>query len=83
MATNDEIRALLLSLQAQMDSNDAAPVASGEDRLPELAAQLADHLVHPGVLREVLLSMDARIRELETADDYADAPVPEEIGGGE
>lgn len=79
MATNlDELRQLLLAVQAQIESSDAAvPAAAGEDQLPALAEQLADHLVHPTVLRDVLLSFDARLRELETP------PAPDATGASD
>lgn len=83
MANLDEVRALLLSLQAQIDQDaKATPAATAGDVLPELADKLADGLVHPLELRDVLLHLDARLIALEaktsiTADapDAPDAPV--------
>lgn len=79
MATVDEVRALLLSLQSQLDSVEGRPEpANAGDQLPALAEALADHVVHPCLLREVLLSLDSRLRALE---DTVTAPAGTGVAG--
>lgn len=77
MSTNlDEMRNLLLAVQAQLDAEQkgtaAAAAAESGNQLPELVDRLADHVVHPELLRLVLLSLDSRLSALEELVDQAD-----------